>query len=82
MTPEFSEDPDEMLHDAAFHQGLHCLLVLNDLQNTMQYIFRNYIVLPVYLNTVNIQLTIPISLQQTKRRNPLVHKGLKNNSAP
>ena len=21
-----SEDPDEMQHDAAFHQGLHCLL--------------------------------------------------------
>ena len=21
-----SEDPDEMLHDATFHQGLHCLL--------------------------------------------------------
>ena len=21
-----SEDPDEMLHNAAFHQGLHCLL--------------------------------------------------------
>ena len=21
-----SEDPDEMLHSAAFHQGLHCLL--------------------------------------------------------
>ena len=21
-----SEDPDEMLHDAAFHLGLHCLL--------------------------------------------------------
>ena len=20
-----SEDPDEMLHDAAFHLGLHCL---------------------------------------------------------
>ena len=20
-----SEDPDEMLHDAAFHKGLHCL---------------------------------------------------------
>ena len=20
-----SEDPDEMQHDAAFHQGLHCL---------------------------------------------------------
>ena len=21
-----SEDPDELLHKAAFHQGLHCLL--------------------------------------------------------
>ena len=21
-----SEDPDEMLHNAAFHHGLHCLL--------------------------------------------------------
>ena len=21
-----TEDPDEMLHNAAFHQGLHCLL--------------------------------------------------------
>ena len=24
-----SEDPDEMPHDAAFHQGLHCLLSQN-----------------------------------------------------
>ena len=24
----YSEDPDEMQHDAAFHQGLHCLLRL------------------------------------------------------
>ena len=24
-----SEDPDEMLHKAAFHQGLHCLLRQN-----------------------------------------------------
>ena len=23
-----SEDTDEMQHDAAFHQGLHCLLIL------------------------------------------------------
>ena len=23
-----SEDPDEMQHNAAFHQGLHCLLIL------------------------------------------------------
>ena len=26
-----SEDPDEMLHFAAFHQGLHCLLRQIDL---------------------------------------------------
>ena len=24
-----SEDPDEMPHNAAFHQGLHCLLLIN-----------------------------------------------------
>ena len=24
-----SEDPDEMQHNAVFHQGLHCLLRLN-----------------------------------------------------
>ena len=24
-TYAISEDPDEMLHNAAFHQGLHCL---------------------------------------------------------
>ena len=23
---KYSEDPDEMLHDASFHQGLHCLI--------------------------------------------------------
>ena len=23
-----SEDPDEMQHNAAFHQGLHCLIIL------------------------------------------------------
>ena len=27
-----SEDPDEMTHYAAFHQGLYCLLVKKDLQ--------------------------------------------------
>ena len=27
-----TEDPDEMPHNAAFHQGLHCLLRLNNLQ--------------------------------------------------
>ena len=40
-----SEDPDEMQHKAAFHQGLHCLLILkqpsgteihNNLENSTQ----------------------------------------------
>ena len=26
-----SEDPDEVRHDAAFHQGLHCLLRLKSI---------------------------------------------------
>ena len=29
-----SEDPDEMQHDAAFHQGLHCLLRLKQTSRT------------------------------------------------
>ena len=29
-----SEDPDEMQHNAAFHQGLHCLLLLKQLSGT------------------------------------------------
>ena len=30
----YSEDPDEMQHDAAFHQGLHCLLRLKQSSGT------------------------------------------------
>ena len=29
-----SKDPDEMQHNAAFHQGLHCLLRLKQLSET------------------------------------------------
>ena len=29
-----SEDPDEMQHNAAFHQGLHCLLQLKQTLGT------------------------------------------------
>ena len=29
-----SEDPDEMQHNAEFHQGMHCLLRLNRDRNT------------------------------------------------
>ena len=36
-----SEDPDEMLHSAAFHQGLHCLLlkVKEIFRQKIQYFF-------------------------------------------
>ena len=38
------EDPDEMLHNAAFHQGLHCWLRQNpSLEKEMHYFFLNYI---------------------------------------
>ena len=32
-----SEDPDEMQHDASFHQGLHCLIRLKPLSGTEQH---------------------------------------------
>ena len=37
---ENSEDPDEMPHNAAFHQGLHCLLRQNrSSEKEMQYYY-------------------------------------------
>ena len=30
----YSEDPDEMQHNAAFHQGLHCLIRLKQPSGT------------------------------------------------
>ena len=38
-----SEDPDEMPHNAAFHQGLHCLLRPNNLQRKKYNIFLKII---------------------------------------
>ena len=35
-----SEDPDEMLHNAAFHQGLHCLLRQNQSEKAIQYFLK------------------------------------------
>ena len=37
-----SEDPDEMPQNAAFHQGLHCLLMQIDLQRKKYKKFGNY----------------------------------------
>ena len=38
-----SEDPDEMLPYATFHQGLHCLLDKSTIRERSLIIFRNYI---------------------------------------
>ena len=37
-----SEDPDEMSHNAAFHQVLHCLLRQNLHRDRNTIIFRNF----------------------------------------
>ena len=40
-TLENSEDPDEMLQIAAFHQGLHCLLRQNQSsENKIKYVWK------------------------------------------
>ena len=37
-----SEDPDEMLHHAAYHQGLHCLLrQYQSLENKITFFYYN-----------------------------------------
>ena len=38
-TLEYSEDPDEMQHKAAFHQGLHCLLKSKQFSGTKMHHF-------------------------------------------
>ena len=35
-----SEDPDEMPHNATFHQAIHCLLIQIDLQRKKYLIFQ------------------------------------------
>ena len=37
----YSQDPDEMPHDAAFHLGLHCLLRKNkSLEKEIQFFWK------------------------------------------
>ena len=46
-TLENSEDPDEMQHNAAFHQGVHCLLRLKQPSGTeIHQHFKNLPVTP------------------------------------
>ena len=37
-----SEDPDEMHHYAAFHQGLHCEVKKRSSDKRITYFFKNY----------------------------------------
>ena len=68
-----SEDSDEMLHNAAFHQSLHYLLGQKQSSGKEIHFIRKLLTLtPQY-----IQWTIPSLLYQTRRKNLLVHKGLR-----
>ena len=58
-----SEDLDELMHNASFHQGLHCCFNM--------FWKLNHVTLEK-----NIRSTIPSILSQTSRKNPLVHNRL------
>ena len=69
-----SEDPDEMQHNATFHQGLHYLLRLNQSSGT-----------EIYHNLENstrdpLKYTMgsPILINQYVRENPSNTKGCKS----
>ena len=67
-----SEDADEMPHNVAFHQGLHCK-GKKDLQ-TIKYI---NLLKKLQPDTPRyVQWSIPSLLYQTKRKSPLVYEGL------
>ena len=69
-TFENSEDPDEMQHNAAFHQGLHCLIGKKDFQTKEFNIFFNY-------NLTPLDMYKRLShVYRTRRKNPSVYKGL------
>ena len=64
-----SEDPYEKPHNAAFHQGLHCLLDKNDIQkNAIKFGNNNMGPLKLYIGSY---------MYQTRRAIPLGHNGLK-----
>ena len=51
-----SEDPDEMPHNAVFHQCLHCSLIQNRSEKQIQYTEQNfYLVISGLLNYLTIK---------------------------
>ena len=71
-TLAYSEDLDEMLDNAAYHQGLHCLLRRNpSSEKEIQF----------YLQNINCDPSIytidhPKFIVSTRGKKPLVHYGL------
>ena len=43
-----SEDPDEMRHNAAFHRGLHCLVIQNQSSVKKMYVCM-YVCIYIYI---------------------------------
>ena len=67
-----SEDPDEMLHNVAFHQGLHYLLIQKQtsVKNTnLQRIWKLYPVTPYTMDH-------PKLIASTQKIESIIHKGL------
>ena len=49
-TPKRVLDPDEVPQNAAFHQGLHCLMWQNQSSDKeLQYFWKSYPVTPQYI---------------------------------
>ena len=71
-----SEDPNEMLHNAAFHQSLHCLLKEKRSSDKKIHFFLLHPDIPRSCG----QWTTPNLLHQIRRKNPLVYKGLSHQS--
>ena len=66
-----SEDPDEMLHNVAFHQGLHLLLRQDrSLEKEIQYFFRIVTCDPSLYIMDHLDIAVSNFME-----NPLVLKG-------
>ena len=52
-----SEDPDEMLHNAAFHHGWHCLLKQkSSSEKEMQFFWKIIICIPSIYRRINFEI--------------------------
>ena len=59
MNPANIADPDEMTHDVAFHQGLHCMLSQNQSSEKHIYFLENITCDPSIYTMDHSGLTVP-----------------------